>query len=110
MVLVSCEQDQNDANLETIQEIQVDMSDFTLLVSDDDIAGKSANATDKCHSMKNLEYRLKKDPGLQKKMYDIEYQTRKAIAMKSTNAKGKPGSGGGGGTPPQFIQDQYLFL
>lgn len=100
MVFVSCEQDQNETNLDTTQEIQVDMSDFTLLVSDDDIAGKSANAADKCHSMKNLEYRLKKDPGLQKKMYDIEYQTRKAIAMKSANGKGKPGGGGGGGTPP----------
>ncbi len=100
MVLVSCEQDQNDANLDITQEVQVDMSDFTLLVADDDIAGKSANAADKCHSMQNLEYRLQKNPGLQKKMYDIEYQTRKAIAMKSTNGKGKPGSGGDGGTPP----------
>ncbi len=100
MVLVSCEQDQNDANLDITLEVQVDMSDFTLLVADDDIAGKSANAADKCHSMQNLEYRLQKNPGLQKKMYDIEYQTRKAIAMKSTNGKGKPGSGGDGGTPP----------
>lgn len=99
MVLVSCEQDQNDTNFETTQEVQVDMSDFTLLVADDDLAGKSANASEKCHSMKNLAYRLKKDKGLQQRMYDIEYQTRKAIAMKSNSAKGKPGGGGGGTTP-----------
>tara|TARA_R110002051_G_scaffold151584_2_gene224169 strand:+ start:415 stop:1479 length:1065 start_codon:yes stop_codon:yes gene_type:complete len=101
MVLTSCENEQNEIITETAQEIQVDMSDFTLLVADDDLVGKSANAADKCHSMKNLEYRLKKDKGLQQRMYDIEYQTRKAIAMKSANGKGKPGGNdGGGGTPP----------
>ncbi len=100
LVLTSCENEQNEIITDTNQEVQVDMSDFTLFVADDDLAGKSANAADKCHSMNNLAYRLKKDQGLQQRMYDIEYQTRKAIAMKSPNGKGKPGGNDGGGTPP----------
>lgn len=101
-IVVSCEQDQSDANFDDAQEIQVDMSDFTLY-ADDDLASKSANATDKCHSMKNLAYRLEKNPGLAKKMYDIEYNTRKLIAAKKPNnpggGNGNGGGGDGGGDP-----------
>ncbi len=108
MMLVSCEKDspesQNDVIDALQQEVTVDMSDFTLYVDKDDIAGKAAGALDKCVSMKNLEYRLGKNKGLAKKMYDIEYNTRKAIALKG-NGKGKPGGGnGGGGTPPPVYE------
>ena len=103
-IVVSCEQDQNEPNFDEAQEIQVDMSDFTLYAEDDSLSGKSANAADKCHSMKNLAYRLEKNPGLAKTMYDIEYNTRKLIAAKKpTNPGGGNGSGGGGGgTDPVF--------
>tara|TARA_R110002050_G_scaffold48356_3_gene112572 strand:- start:145761 stop:146819 length:1059 start_codon:yes stop_codon:yes gene_type:complete len=102
-MVFSCQNDQNDANSNDFQEVQVDMSDFTLLVEDDGLTDKSAQGAEKCHSMNNLEYRLQKDAGLAKKMYDVEYNTRKAIALKA-NAKGKPGggSGGGGGTTPIY--------
>ncbi len=103
-IVVSCEQDQNEPNFDEAQEIQVDMSDFTLYAEDEGLSGKSASAADKCHSMKNLAYRLEKNPGLAKKMYDIEYNTRKLIAAKKpTNPGGGNGNGGGGGgTDPTF--------
>ena len=50
-----------------------------------------------CHSMKVLNDKLKENPGLEKKMYDIELHTRQTIEQ---TAKGKPGSGTGGGTTP----------
>ncbi|MFX0555943.1 zinc metalloprotease [Maribacter sp. CXY002] len=97
----SCENDSlnSDNKLEELQEVQVDMSDFSLYVDQDDVTGKSENSFEKCVSMKNLEYRLAKNSDLAKKMYDIEYNTRKAIALKANSNKGKPGGGGGGGTP-----------
>ncbi len=103
-VVVSCEQDQSEP-LEEAQEIQVDMSDFTLYAEDDGLTGKSADAAEKCHSMKNLAYRLEKNPGLAKKMYDIEYNTRKLIAAKKPNNPGGGngnGGGGDGGTDPVY--------
>ena len=101
-MVYACQNDQMDSNLNDLQEVQIDMSDFTLLVEDEgSLTGKSVQGADKCHSMNNLAFRLENNPGLSKKMYDIEYNTRKAIALKA-NAKGKPGggSGGGGGTTP----------
>ncbi|WP_291963639.1 zinc metalloprotease [Maribacter sp.] len=106
LFLVSCENDSPniDDTVEDFQEVQIDMSDFSLYVDQDDIAGKSANSIEKCVSMKNLEYRLSKNKGLAKKMYDIEYNTRKAIALKN-QGKGKPGGGnGGGGSTPTIFE------
>ena len=95
-MVFSCQNDQIDANSNELQEVQVDMSDFTLLVEDEGgLAGKSAQGEEKCYAMNDLAFRLEQNPGLSKKMYDIEYHTRKLIAQKS-NAKGKPGSGGSG--------------
>ena len=77
---------------------KIDMSDFYAYSEEDSgLLGKSSNSRN-CHSMKVLNKKLDENPGLFKKMYDIEYNTRKAIA-----AKGKPGGGngngnGGGGT------------
>lgn len=101
-LMISCEQNENVTNLEELQEIQVDMSDFTLYAEADGLTGKSANADEKCHSMHNLAYRLGKNPGLAKKMYDIEYATRKLIAAKKPKNPGGGNGGGpgsGGGTP-----------
>lgn len=100
VTFVSCEKDSPDSQNKVLdaQDLQVDMGNFTLLVDNEDFTGKSASAADKCMSMKNLAYRLAKDKSLEQKMYDIEYNTRKAIALKASG-KGKPGNGGGGGTP-----------
>ena len=92
-ILVSCQTDQNDLDTGDLQEIQIDMSDFSLY-AEDDFAGKSAQGADKCHTMNNLAMRLDKNPALAQRMYDIEYFTRKFIAKKNAN---KPGNGNGGG-------------
>jgi len=109
--LLSCENDSlnSENTLAEVQEVQVDMSDFSLYVDQDDLTGKSSSAFEKCVSMKNLEYRLAKNSGLAKKMYDIEYNTRKAIALKA-NAKGKPGSGGGGGGTTPTIYEGTITI
>lgn len=101
--VISCEQNETETNLEELQEIQIDMSDFTLSAEADGLTGKSANADEKCHSMQNLAYRLGKNPGLAKKMYDIEYNTRKLIAAKKPAGVGNGGPpGSGGGDPPSI--------
>ncbi|WP_047418012.1 zinc metalloprotease [Cellulophaga sp. Hel_I_12] len=104
-MVYACQNDQIDSNINELQEVQIDMSDFTLLVENEgNLTGKSDQGVEKCHSMNNLAYRLESNPSLSKKMYDIEYNTRKAIALKA-NSKGKPGggSGGGGGTTPTIF-------
>ena len=95
LLLSSCESDQNPAE---VQEAQIDMSDF--YVYTDAGIDESAKSNDNsrlansrtCYTMANLNRLLNENPGLEKKMYDIEYQTRKFIA-----AKGRPGGGGSGG-------------
>ena len=75
---------------------EIDMSDFYVYTdSADDLAnkqnaGKDINKT--CGTMSNLNRLLSENPGLEKKMFDIEYHTRKLI-----NAKGKPGGNPGDG-------------
>ncbi len=82
------------------QQSKIDMSDFFVYTEQGtDLLSKSSNSRN-CYSMKVLNKKLDENPGLFKKMYDIEYATRKSIA-----AKGKPGGGGGngnggGGTDP----------
>ena len=71
---------------------KIDMSDFHIQTDENDFVSKSDASTKNCYSMQILNRQLKENPGLYKKMYDIEYETRKFIA-----SKGKP-SGGGGGT------------
>lgn len=97
MLFTSCENDKNDVN----QVQQVDMSDFYVYTDAiaDDLTGKSINSkglTKNCYTMEVLNRQLKENPGLEKRMFDIEYHTRAFI-----NAKGKPstpGGGSGGGT------------
>lgn len=95
MLFTSCESDQNPA---IEQEAQIDMSDFIVYTNAD--LDESAKANDnsrsgnfnRCYTMTNLNRLLSENPGLEQKMYAIEYNTRKFIA-----AKGKPGGGGGPG-------------
>ena len=86
------------------QQSKIDMSNFYAYTEGgSDLMGKSANSRN-CHSMKVLNDKLKQNPGLFKKMYDIEYNTRKAIAAKKGNGNGNGGggNGGGGGTDPVY--------
>ncbi|MDY0781228.1 zinc metalloprotease [Tenacibaculum sp. IB213877] len=91
-VLVGCQD--NEKNVELAQEQIIDMSDFYVHTD----ADQSRGVSESCHSMRVLNRQLKENPELYKKMYDVEYATRKFIA-----AKGKPGNGGGnngGGSEP----------
>ena len=101
-LLIGC-QDEDTKNTDLNQEqTSIDMSDF--YVQTDETSSRSADgAGDKCHSMRVLNQKLKENPGLYKKMYDVEYQTRKFIAAKKGNGNGNGGGnnggGDGGGTP-----------
>ncbi len=92
---IGCQDNSTDVPSE--QQAVIDMSDF--YVHTDEYESKGATKDDKqCHSMQVLNRQLAENKGLYKKMYDIEYATRKFI-----NAKGKPtkpggGSGGGSGS------------
>lgn len=98
LAVVAC---QNNDEVTPNQEAAVDMSDFYVYTSDDVSAKSTKDApADKCASMKVLNQQLRDNPGLEKRMYDIEKHTREFIAAKgSPTGKGKPG-GGDGGTPP----------
>lgn len=74
---------------------EIDMSDFNVYTPDAELTAKPVNGksdSKTCYSMNVLNRQLQENPGLEQKMYAIEYQTRKYIA-----AKGKPAGGGGGG-------------
>ena len=98
LVFTACNNDSNEVT-QAQQEQQVDMSDFYVYTDfNSDLSSKSATSKESfktCYTMDVLNRQLKVNPGLEKKMYEIEYNTRKFIAAKSTNAKGKPGSGSG---------------
>ena len=99
LVVVAC---QNNTD-ETIpnQEAAIDMSDFYVYTSNNDVSAKSSAEAknDKCATMKVLNQQLRDNPGLENRMFQIEKHTREFIAAKGSPAgKGKPG--GGGGTPP----------
>ena len=95
ILFTACDDDKN----EIAQEQEIDMSDFYVYTDfSEDLGSKSINSKEKiktCYSMDVLNKKLKENPGLEKKMYDIEYQTRKFLTAKGKPTK--PGSGGGGG-------------
>lgn len=68
----------------------IDMSDFYVHTDDD----SKINGVNQCQTMAVLNRQLQENPGLYKKMYDVEYATRKFL---KNNAKGKPNGNGGGG-------------
>lgn len=89
LFFTSCNEDKSD---ELQQEANIDMSDFYLYTDADvDESLRMAEGKPVCHTMVNLNRLLNEDKGLEKTMYDIEYQSRSFIA-----AKGKPGGNGGG--------------
>ncbi len=104
-LLLSC----NDDATEPIEEqSQIDMSDFYVYTSieTDDLTSKNSNSatTQHCYTMNVLNKKLIKNPGLEKKMYAIEYHTRKLIAAKKPSGTGNGngngnGGGNGGGDP-----------
>jgi hypothetical protein len=101
MVFTSCSEDKKD----NLQEQNVNMDDWYVYTDADvDEANKVGNEKLKsCYSMVNLNRLLNENPGLERKMYNIEYQTRALIAAKKPS--GTPGGGGGGndgggGDPP----------
>lgn len=100
LLFTSCEKDQPETANDLAQE-SVDMSDFYVHTDYQDEDEKAAQNGKNCYSMKNLNRLLKEDDKLYKKMYDIEKNTRSILAKSSNAKKGKPGSGGdGGSTPP----------
>ena len=106
-VFVGC-QDSSDTVVD--QQSKVDMSDFYVHTDESDFQGKGESGK-QCHSMKVLNRQLKENPGLYKKMYDIEYNTRAILAGKkgggNGNGNGNGGGGntggGGGGTTPDNL-------
>lgn len=77
------------------EQAKVDMSDFYLYTdaTDDGTSNARLGNVKNCGSMTVLNRQLNENPGLYKKMYDIELQSRKFMA----NAKPKGGNGGGNG-------------
>ncbi len=100
-LLTGCQDENSREDVNLTQEQVIDMSDF--YVQTEEIASRG-DAASKCQSMKVLNRQLNENPGLYKKMYDLEYNTRKFIAGKkggNGNGGGNNGGGdGGGGTPP----------
>lgn len=82
LIFVGC-QDNEEVTFETQT---IDMSDFYVHTEDD--TNRSVN---QCQSMIVLNRQLRENQGLYKKMYDVEYATRKFINSK------KPGNGNGNG-------------
>jgi len=104
-LFTSCSEDQNQTQDQDLQ--QIDMSDFYAYTDPIDNGTASRAANDKsCSSMEVLNRQLNENPGLYKKMYDIEKQSRRFIASKKPSGVGNGngngnggGDDGGGGTP-----------
>ena len=102
-IMTSCDNDQTQFNQE---QSKIDMSDFYVYTDADvDEQQRMAQGAPKsCYTMVNLNRLLNDNPGLEKKMYDIEYHTRATIAAKKPdgagNGNGGGGNNGGGGTDP----------
>ncbi|WP_298365182.1 zinc metalloprotease [uncultured Lutibacter sp.] len=100
LAIVAC-QDNTDEVSPNQEITEIDMSDF-YVYTDDDVAAKSSQGShgDKCHSMKVLNRQLNENPGLYKKLYNVEKHTRTYIAFKGKPTKPGNGNGNGGGTTP----------
>jgi len=97
LLFSSCNDDQN--TMSNDNQSKIDMSDF-YVYTDADIDEQSRLAEGKtkaCYSMVNLNRLLNEDPTLEKKMFDIEYNTRRSIAAKKPDGVGNGNGGGSGG-------------
>jgi len=105
LLVVACQDDANNSiSEENFSQIEVDMSDFYVKTEDLNDS-KSTNEDERsCHSMKVLNEKLKQNPGLERRMYNIERHTRQAIAFKGkpSNPGGGNGGGGGGSDPTPY--------
>ena len=105
-LFAACNNDSQPIN----QEQEIDMSDFYAYTDADgdeaarQAAGKGKGKVKSCHTMVLLNKELNSNPGLEKKMYDIEYHTRKIIASKKPDGAGKPGGGNNGGGDPTPVE------
>jgi len=91
LTIIACQD--NSEEISPNQEVaEIDMSDFFVYTNDENLAAKSSADTknEKCYSMQVLNQKLKENPGLYKKMYDIEKHTRQFTAYKRGGEKGKP--------------------
>ena len=100
MLFMACNEESETASNDFNQE--VDMSDFYVFTDDtsnENLAQKVSeeNKNRNCLTMNRLNENLEKNPGLYKKMYDIEYNTRTFIASKKPDGVGN-GNGNDGGT------------
>lgn len=94
MVFTSCSEDKKDA----LQEQNINMDDWYVYTDADvDETNKVGDNSKSCYSMVVLNRQLNENPGLEKKMYDIEYQTRALIAGKKPDGVGNGGGNNGGG-------------
>ena len=107
IITVACEREATEETGELAsQEVQVDMSDFYVYTDepDDFDATSKGNSGKTCHTMRVLNQRLQENPGLEKRMYDIEKNIRPFIASKKPdnpgNGNGGGGNDGGGEDPP----------
>jgi hypothetical protein len=100
LVFVACQNNSSEV-VPTQESAEIDMSDF-YVYTDDDLSSRSTenSAGDKCYSMKVLNEQLKNNPGLEKKMYNIEKHSRTVISYKGKPSN--PGGGGGGTTPTPY--------
>ena len=85
-------------DLDTLNQIKIDMSDFYVYTdqSQNTYTNLSTNenlSQKTCFTMNNLNRLLREDNNLEKKMYDIEYNTRSLLVRNNL----KPGNGNGGG-------------
>lgn len=93
LLFTGCNDDSNSIEEE---QSKVDMSDFYLYTNaaDGGTATRVANGKN-CASMDILNRQLNENPGLYKKMYDVEVATRRFINGKKPSGVGN-GNGGGG--------------
>lgn len=97
ITIVGCH-DNSDESTPNNEVVTIDMSDFFVDTSNNDIAYRPTEDSkpEKCWTMKVLNEKLKENPGLYKQMYDIELYTRKFIASGAKKPSGTPGGGSGG--------------
>lgn len=93
LLFIGCSDDQSN-----IEEQTIDMSDFYLYTdaNDDGTAARGAELGKNCSTMAVLNRQLNENPGLYKKMYDIELNSRRFIAGKKGGNGNGNGNGGGG--------------
>lgn len=98
LVFTSCSDDKTQELND--EQSKIDMSDFYVYTDADiDEANRVAEGKASCYSMANLNRLLNENPGLEKKMYDIEYKTRSFTKSNYKPGNGN-GNGGGPGGPP----------